>query len=43
MLKGGSRFLKSKWHGEMAVREEFPDAVVFRPADMFGQEDRFTR
>ncbi|KAF0306148.1 NADH dehydrogenase [ubiquinone] 1 alpha subcomplex subunit 9, mitochondrial [Amphibalanus amphitrite] len=43
VLKGGSQFLKSKWRGEMAVREEFPDAVVFRPADMFGQEDRFTR
>ncbi|XP_037086953.1 NADH dehydrogenase [ubiquinone] 1 alpha subcomplex subunit 9, mitochondrial-like [Pollicipes pollicipes] len=43
VLKGGSQFLRSKWHGEMAVREEFPDAIVFRPADMFGQEDRFTR
>jgi len=43
VLKGGSAFLKSKWRGEMAVREEFPEATVFRPSDMFGQEDRFTR
>ncbi|KAK9508831.1 hypothetical protein O3M35_006292 [Rhynocoris fuscipes] len=43
MLRNGSQFLQSKWEGEEAVREEFPDAIIFRPADMVGQEDRFTR
>ena len=41
MLKKGSQFLSSKWKGEQAVREEFPEAVIFRPADIYGQEDRF--
>ncbi|RWS07188.1 hypothetical protein B4U79_09089, partial [Dinothrombium tinctorium] len=43
ILKGGSRFLKSKYYGELAVREEFPDAIIFRPADIFGGIDRFFR
>jgi NADH dehydrogenase (ubiquinone) 1 alpha subcomplex subunit 9 len=43
VLKGGSQFLKSKWYGEQAVREEYPDAVIFRPSDIWGQEDRFLR
>lgn len=43
MMTRGSKFLKSKWQGEQAVREEFPDAVIFRPADVYGQEDRFLR
>jgi NADH dehydrogenase (ubiquinone) 1 alpha subcomplex subunit 9 len=40
---GGSEFLKSKYEGELAVRNEFPDAIIFRPSDIYGQEDRFLR
>jgi NADH dehydrogenase (ubiquinone) 1 alpha subcomplex subunit 9 len=42
-VKGGSQYLKSKYYGELAVREEFPDATIFRPSDIFGSEDRFIR
>lgn len=39
----GSEFLKAKYYGELAVRDEFPDAIIFRPSDIYGQEDRFLR
>ena len=42
-MNGGSKFLASKWHGEEAVRDEFPEAIIFRPSDIYGQEDRFLR
>ena len=29
-LKGGSRFLATKYQGELAVRAEFPEATIFR-------------
>jgi uncharacterized protein YbjT (DUF2867 family) len=35
-----SRYGRSKWAGEVAVREEFPGAVVLRPAVVFGPEDQ---
>lgn len=43
ILKKGSGFLSSKWRGEIAVREEYPDAVIIRPSDIFGKEDNFLR
>lgn len=43
ILKGGSKFYASKYRGEQAVLEEFPEATIFRPADIYGQEDRFLR
>jgi len=43
MLPGGSKILKTKFEGEQVVRDIFPDAVIFRPSDMYGSEDRFIR
>ena len=39
--KGGSDFYRMKAAGEEAVRSEFPNAIVFRPSDMFGFDDSF--
>ncbi len=41
IMYGGSKFLASKYYGEQAVRDEFPEAIIIRPSDIFGQEDRF--
>jgi len=40
-LPGGSRFLKTKFRGELAVRSEFPEAPIFRPSDVYGQGDSY--
>lgn len=40
-LKNGSEFLKTKYEGELAVRNEFPDATIFRCSDIYGQGDYF--
>lgn len=43
MLEKGSEILKTKWQGECAVREEFPEATIIRPSTIYGQEDNFIR
>ncbi|KIM28918.1 hypothetical protein M408DRAFT_328984 [Serendipita vermifera MAFF 305830] len=38
--KSSSEFYKTKAEGEDAVRAAFPDAIVVRPSEMYGIEDR---
>ncbi|XP_038623707.1 NADH dehydrogenase [ubiquinone] 1 alpha subcomplex subunit 9, mitochondrial isoform X1 [Tachyglossus aculeatus] len=40
-IKSSSRYLRNKAVGENVVREAFPDAVILKPSDIFGREDRF--
>jgi NADH dehydrogenase len=36
-----SAYVRARAHGEKAVREAFPDAVVLQPSVMFGRNDSF--
>uniref|UniRef100_A0A4W3IGC7 NADH dehydrogenase [ubiquinone] 1 alpha subcomplex subunit 9, mitochondrial n=1 Tax=Callorhinchus milii TaxID=7868 RepID=A0A4W3IGC7_CALMI len=40
-IKSISKLLRTKAVGEQVVREEFPDAVILKPSELFGREDRF--
>jgi len=40
-LESPSRWARTRALGELAVREEFPEATIVRAAPMFGHEDRF--
>lgn len=40
-IRSSSKYLRNKAVGEAAVREEFPDAIILKPSEMFGREDRF--
>lgn len=41
IIRNGSEWLRTKYYGEQAVREEFPEAIIFRPSRMFGYHDYF--
>jgi uncharacterized protein YbjT (DUF2867 family) len=36
-----SRYIRKRGEGELAVRAAFPDAIIIRPAVMFGPDDAF--
>uniref|UniRef100_A0A8D0LBU8 NADH dehydrogenase [ubiquinone] 1 alpha subcomplex subunit 9, mitochondrial n=1 Tax=Sphenodon punctatus TaxID=8508 RepID=A0A8D0LBU8_SPHPU len=40
-MKSRSRYLRNKAVGEKIVREEFPGAIILKPSEMFGREDRY--
>ncbi|XP_064785612.1 NADH dehydrogenase [ubiquinone] 1 alpha subcomplex subunit 9, mitochondrial-like [Oncorhynchus masou masou] len=40
-IRSPSKYLRNKAVGETVVRDEFPDAIIMKPAEMFGREDRF--
>jgi len=40
-INSESEWNRSKAKGEAAVREVFPEAIIIRPATVFGPEDRF--
>ncbi|XP_075234464.1 NADH:ubiquinone oxidoreductase subunit 39 [Lycorma delicatula] len=43
LLPKGSRYLATKWEGEQAVREVFPEAIIFKPSFMCGENDKFLK
>jgi len=40
-LESSSKWSQSKARGELAVREEFPEAIIVKAGTVFGAEDRF--
>uniref|UniRef100_A0A8C1BWT1 NADH dehydrogenase [ubiquinone] 1 alpha subcomplex subunit 9, mitochondrial n=1 Tax=Cyprinus carpio carpio TaxID=630221 RepID=A0A8C1BWT1_CYPCA len=40
-IRSPSKYLRNKAVGEAVVREEFPDAIIMKPSECFGREDRF--
>ncbi|XP_076878121.1 NADH dehydrogenase [ubiquinone] 1 alpha subcomplex subunit 9, mitochondrial [Brachyhypopomus gauderio] len=40
-IRSCSKYLRNKAVGESVVRDEFPDAVIIKPSEFFGREDRF--
>uniref|UniRef100_A0A672ZP73 NADH dehydrogenase [ubiquinone] 1 alpha subcomplex subunit 9, mitochondrial n=1 Tax=Sphaeramia orbicularis TaxID=375764 RepID=A0A672ZP73_9TELE len=40
-IRSQSKYLRNKAVGETAVRDEFPDAIIMKPAEIFGREDKF--
>uniref|UniRef100_A0A7S3HC55 NAD-dependent epimerase/dehydratase domain-containing protein n=1 Tax=Spumella elongata TaxID=89044 RepID=A0A7S3HC55_9STRA len=40
-LESKSKWSRTKAQGELAVREAFPEAIIVKPATIFGPEDRF--
>uniref|UniRef100_A0A3B4DP75 NADH dehydrogenase [ubiquinone] 1 alpha subcomplex subunit 9, mitochondrial n=1 Tax=Pygocentrus nattereri TaxID=42514 RepID=A0A3B4DP75_PYGNA len=40
-IRSPSKYLRNKAVGEIAVRDEFPDAIIMKPSEFFGREDRF--
>ncbi|XP_061180276.1 NADH dehydrogenase [ubiquinone] 1 alpha subcomplex subunit 9, mitochondrial-like isoform X2 [Saccostrea echinata] len=40
-IQKGNSMLQKKWEGDQAVREIFPEATIFRPADIYGIRDRY--
>ncbi|XP_040295142.1 NADH dehydrogenase [ubiquinone] 1 alpha subcomplex subunit 9, mitochondrial [Bufo bufo] len=40
-MKSPSKLLRNKAVGEEAVRDIFPEAIILKPAEIFGREDKF--
>uniref|UniRef100_G1QSM1 NADH dehydrogenase [ubiquinone] 1 alpha subcomplex subunit 9, mitochondrial n=1 Tax=Nomascus leucogenys TaxID=61853 RepID=G1QSM1_NOMLE len=40
-IKSSSKYLRNKAVGEKVVRDAFPEAIIIKPSDIFGREDRF--